>query len=143
MFQAMASHGDPLVDFLLSTTGDRLYVVLEYDEDDRDLRYVHEAARERIAAWEADLGDIIDAFRADAARNHEREGQFDAGTFYCTLHLFEELILIHFSQPGGRGLLFGYDPEAAANLTSFVELCLPHIRRRALPDVGGPPDWPG
>lgn len=139
----MSGQGDPLVDFLLSTTGDRLYVVLEYDEDGRELRYVHEAARERIEAWEAAVGEVIDGFRADAARNHEREGRFDAGSFYCTLHLFEELILIHFSQPGGRGLLFGYDPAAAANLTSFVELCLPHIRRHALREVGGPPDWTG
>ena len=137
----MSDPGDPLVDFLLETTGDRLYIVLGYDEDGWNIRYVHDAVRERIATWEDALGDTLDEFRADAERSTERETLFDVGTFYCTLHLFDDLILIHFSQPDGRGLLFGSHPAAAANLTSFVELCLPRIRRHALSDVGGPPAW--
>jgi hypothetical protein len=137
----MASHPDPLVDFLLDTTGDRLYVVLQYDELGWELRYVREEVRERIAAWEDSLDAIVGQFRAEADRSAEREGLFDVGSFYCTLHLYEDLILIHFSQPGHEGVLFGYDPDAAANLTSFVELCLPRIRQHALPDVGEPPAW--
>lgn len=133
----------PLVDFLLETTGDRLYVVLEYDESAWHIRYVREAVRERMAGWEDSLDEIVDGFREDAARSGEREALFGVGSFYCSLHLFGDLILIHFSQPDGRGVLFGYDPDAATNLTAFVELCLPRIREHALPDVGEPPTWSG
>lgn len=138
----MTHKDDELVDFLLQETGDRLYVVVEYDSDAWRFLYVRDAVREQIEDWETHADEIIGEFRREAHRNADREQLFDVGSFYCSLHLFDELLLVHFSQPDKQGVIFGYDPAAASHLTAFVELCLPYIREHALPDVGGQPSWP-
>lgn len=137
----MTQHGDELVDFLLEETGDTLYVVVEYDSDEWRFLYVRDAVRERIEGWKIHTDEIIDDFRREAHRNTDREQLFNVGSFYCSLHLFDELLLVHFSQPDEQGIIFGYDPAAASHLTTFVELCLPHLREQVLADVGGQPSW--
>lgn len=134
---------DELVHFLLQETGDSLHAVVRYDRERWRFLYVREEVRERIEGWERHADEIIDEFRREGRRNVDRERLFEVGPFYCSLHLFDTLILIHFSQPDGQGIVFGYDPAAASNLTAFVELCLPRIREHALADVAGPPSWDG
>lgn len=139
--QLMTQTNDELVEFLLDTTGDTLYVVVQYGADSWEFRYVREEVRERIATWEEQIDKILGQFRADAKRNSQRKRLFNVGEFYCSLHLFNDLIIIHFSQPSGEGIIFGYDPDAASNLTAFVELCLPRIRQHALEHVDTSPTW--
>lgn len=136
------THGDgALIEFLLKETGDTLHVVVKYDRDAWDFLYVRDAVRERIEGWEPHADEIIDDFRSEAQRNADREQLFDVGSFYCSLHLFDKLLLIHFSHPNDRGIIFGYDPAAAPNLTAFVDLCLPHIRDHALSNIDASPTW--
>lgn len=137
----MAHGDDDLVTFLLQETGDTLHVVVEYDSDEWQFLYVREAVHQRIEDWEPHVDEIIDDFRREAHRNADREQLFNVGAFYCSLHLFDELLLVHFCQPDEQGIIFGYDPAAASHLTAFVELCLPYIREHALSDVGGQPSW--
>lgn len=138
---AMTYNDDELVDFLLQETGDRLYVVAEYDSDAWRFLYVRDAVRERIEDWETHADEIIEDFRREAQRNADREQLFDVGSFYCSLHLFDELLLVHFYQPDEQGIIFGYDPAAASNLTAFVDLCLPHIREHNLSEISASPAW--
>lgn len=126
----MTDSTDPLVEFLLEETGDTLQIVVQHETDSWDVLYVHDAVQEQMEEWEPSFDELIEQFRRDAKANRQREEVFDAGSFYCSLHLFEGVLIIHFSQASGEGILFGYDPDAAPNLTSFVDLCLPHIRRR-------------
>lgn len=126
----MSESANPLVKFLLEETGETLYVVVQHETNSWDVLYVRDAVRERIKAWERDLGELMDHFREDAKANRQREELFDVGSFHCSLHLFDELLIIHFSQSSGEGILFGYSPQAAPNLTTFVDLCLPYIRRQ-------------
>lgn len=137
----MAHRDDDLVEFLLEETGDTLHVVVEYDCDEWQFLYVHEAVRERIEDWEPHADEIIDDFRREAHRNADREQLFDVGSFYCSLHLFDELLLVHFCQPDEQGIIFGYDPAAASNLTAFVDLCLPYIREHNLSEISASPVW--
>lgn len=126
-----------LVEFLLQETGDTLHTVVEYDADEWRFLYGAEAVSERIEDWDATSADVVQEFRQEARRNTDRERLFDVGSFYCSLHLFDELILLHFNQPDERGVIFGYDPSAASNLTTFVELCMPRIREQVSSDLDG------
>lgn len=137
----MAEYDDELVEFLLDETGETLYMVVQYQPDSWEFRYMSTQVRERIATWDEHIDEIIDQFRKEARRNSQREQLFSVGAFYCSLHLFHDLLLLHFSQLDGQGVFFGYDPEAASNLTAFVKLCLPYIRQHALEEVGRSPAW--
>ncbi|WP_114577181.1 hypothetical protein [Saliphagus sp. LR7] len=130
-----------LIEFLLEETGDTLRTVVEYDPDGWHFLYGEEAVYGQIEEWDATSDDVVQAFRQDARRNTDRERLFDVGSFYCSLHLFDELVLLHFNQPDERGVIFGYDPSAAANLTTFVELCVPRLRKRTLSDLDSAPRW--
>lgn len=137
----MPGGDDDLVAFLLEETGETLYVVVEYDSNEWQFLYVREAVRQRIAEWETHADEILDDFRREAHRNGDREQVFDVGSFYCSLHLFDELLLVHFCQPDEQGIIVGYDPSAASNLTAFVDLCLPHIREHNLSELSADPAW--
>lgn len=126
----MTESTDPLIEFLLEETSDTLQVVVHHETDSWDFLYVHDAVRESIDEWETSFDELMEQFRTDAETNRQREEVFDAGSFHCSLHLFEGVLIIHFSRASGEGILFGYDPDAAPNLTSFVDLCSPHIHRR-------------
>lgn len=130
-----------LVEFLLRETGETLYIVVQYDPESWNIQYVNDAVRQRIAVWEVHFDQIVDEFRRDAERNAKREQLFEVGNFYCSLHVFNDLVIIHFSQPDGHGVIFGYDPQAASNLTSFVALCLPRIRQHSLEELPTNPTW--
>lgn len=131
---------DDLVAFLLEETGETLYIVVEYDRDGPEFRYVSDVVSERMRDWEDRIDEILEQFRSESIRTSEWKELFDVGEFYCSLHLFDDLLVIHFNGDGS-GIIFGYDPEAASNLTAFVELCLPIIRRHAVDDVPSSPNW--
>jgi len=137
----MTESSDPLVEFLLEETADTLHVVVQHEETSWEVLYVNDAVQDQIERWETDFREIVEQFQRDAAANRRREEVFDAGAFYCSLHLFDQLLIIHFSRSSGEGILFGYDPAAAPNFTSFVDLCLPHIRRQ-LDKYAPPPPGP-
>lgn len=137
----MIQNDNELVDFLLQETGDSLYIVVEYGPEQWQFLYVRETVRDRIQEWKTNAAEIIQHFCLDARRNTEREELFDVGSFYCSLHLFDELVVLHFSQPDEQGVVFGYDPTAASNLTDFVQLCVPQIRSNSLSDINENPTW--
>ncbi|WP_114577156.1 hypothetical protein [Saliphagus sp. LR7] len=130
-----------LIEFLLEETGDTLHMVVEYDPEGWRFLYGETAVYEQVENWDTNSEDVVQAFRDEARGNTDRERLFDVGSFYCSLHLFDELILLHFNQPDERGVIFGYEPSAAANLTTFVELCVPHLRDHALSGLDGAPAW--
>lgn len=117
-----------LVDFLVGETGEALYAVVRYDADDWGFLYVNDRVSDVFEAWERDVGlDAVAAgFRQESATNAEREALPGMGEFYCTLHLFEDWVVLHFSDADG-GIVFAYDSAAASNLSSFVDLCFPFV----------------
>jgi len=139
--RAMTHGDDALVEFLLDETGDTLHVVIEYDRSAWEFLFVRDAVRERIEDWEMHADKIFNDFRYEAQRNADREQLLDVGSFHCSLHLFDGLLLVHFSHPDERGIIFGHDPSAASNLTAFVNLCLPHIREHGLSEISTAPAW--
>lgn len=119
---------EELVDFLVRETGDALYAVVRYDPDEWGFLYVNENVRDVFETWAREIGlDVVaDGFRQEAAMNAGRESLPGMGEFYCTLHLFEDWVVLHFSG-GSQGIVFAYDSAAASNLSSFVDLCSPFV----------------
>lgn len=133
--------GDELVEFLLEETGDHLHLVLQYDADAWEPLYMSDIADEVIAEAGADLNDLLDAFRREGRQNARLNALFGLDGYYCSLHLFGELVLLHFGQPDRRGIVFGYAPIAASHLTDFVAVTLPYIRRAGLEELDEAPSW--
>lgn len=132
---------EELVEFLLRETGEHLHVVLRYDADDWEQLYLSETAEDLLDRTAADVDEVLDLFRQEGGRNERLQSTFDLGWYYCSLHLFEAIVVIHFFQFDDRGIIFGYDPAAATHLTGFVSLVLPYIRAAGLEDLDESPDW--
>lgn len=137
-----ASAGDELVRYLLHETGERLFFVLRYTVDEWDTLYLSSVASTLLAETaDADIREMLDGFRQEGRTNTRVESAFDVGEYYCSLHLFGGLVMIHFFQPGDEGVIFGFDPAAASHLTDFVSLTIPYIRRAGLEGLGDEPAW--
>lgn len=135
-------HGDELVRFLLRETGDRLFFVLQYEASSWRALYLSSVAEALLAETaDDDLAAMLDGFRQDGRTNTRIESAFDIGEFYCSLHLFGGLVMIHFYEPGDEGVIFRFDPAAASHLTDFVSTTVPYVRRVGLDGLGEEPAW--
>lgn len=136
------SAGDELVRVLLRETGDRLSFVLRYHAEDWEPLYLGAAAERFLEETSDDAFDaMLDGFRRNGRDNSRLAAASDLGEFYCSLDLFGGLVLIHFFEPPGDGVIFGFDPSAASHLTDFVSLILPYVRDSGLDGLDEDPNW--
>lgn len=124
---------EALVTFLLNETGDALHAVVRYDDDSWRLLYRSERAESVFDSWERASDDeifnlVVADFRRDAEANHRRGRLLGVGDYRCSLHLFENWAIIHFTGSDESGVVFAYDSTAASHLSSFVDLCEPYVR---------------
>jgi DNA-binding response OmpR family regulator len=131
--------GDVFVQLLLRETGDRLYFVLEYDADAWEYRYVNGKIDELVATMDSNIDDMVDEFRREGRQKARSNEVFELGGYYCSLHLFDTVVHVHFFQADGQGIIFGFDPRAASNLTEFVSLIRPYLLQADADTVGGDP----
>jgi DNA-binding response OmpR family regulator len=124
-----ALSGDVLVELLLRETGDNLYIVLQYDADSWDYRYVGDAAEEMVASMNPDIEEILPQFRREGREQTRLNDTFELGGYFCSLHLFDAVVVLHFYKANQQGVVCGFDPDTAPNLTDFVSLVHPYIRR--------------
>lgn len=129
--------GDVFVELLLEETGERLYTVVEYDAKQWEYRYVNDEMDELIAAIDPDIGEMIDQFRREGEQKTRMNTVFELDGYHCSLHLFDSVVLFHFFQSDGQGIICGFDPSAAANLTEFVSLIRPYLLQAGLETVDG------
>ncbi|MFB6253129.1 MAG: response regulator transcription factor [Halobacteriaceae archaeon] len=122
-----ALRGDVFVELLLRETGDRLYLVLEYDSDSWSYRYLSDIAEETIAQINPDLNDLLDQFRNEGQQRSQLKDIFNLDEYYCSLHLYEAIVLLHFHLADQQGIICGFDPEAASHLNDFVNLIRPYL----------------
>lgn len=130
-----------LVEFLRRETGEYLYAVLQYDADAWETLYLDRSAESVHARMAANAEGLLESFRREGRRRARLTTHNEVGAYYCSLHLFDGVVLLHFSQPGPEGIILGYDPDAASHLTDFVSLILPYVRDAGLDELDGDPDW--
>lgn len=124
--------GDVFVELLLRETGDRLYLVLQYDADSWQYRYVGERAERLMATADTEFGSLLDQFRREGDQNARLNNALGLDGYDCSLHLFESIVLLHFALSDERGVLCGFDPDAASHLTDFVSVVQPYLEQADL-----------
>lgn len=130
-----AVSGDVFVELLLRETGDRLYLVVQYDPDSWQYRYVSDDIAETIATIDREFNDLLDQFRREGAQNVTFNSVLEFEGYHCSLHLFEEMVVIHFYQSDQTGIVCGFDPSTATHLTDFVSLVRPYLEQATLDPI--------
>ena len=133
--------GDMLVEFLLDEVGEYLHTVLQYDDDSWEYRYVSDTAESLFAGVDTGLDELFTRFRQEGKRASELNSVFELNGYYCSLHLFDTIVLMHFYQPHTEGIVCGFAPDAASNLTDFVAIVLPYLREAGLDELDTRPSW--
>jgi DNA-binding response OmpR family regulator len=133
-----ALSGDVFVELLLNETGDRLYAVLQYDAESWEYRYVGADIEELIATMRPDIDAVLEQFRREGQQNAELCSTFELDRYNCSLHHFEGLVLIHFYQSDGQGIVCAFDTDAATHLTEFVGLVRPYLDQAEFDNIGDP-----
>lgn len=126
------SSNDVLVEFLREEMRNRIYTVLSYDEGTWVYRYVNDSVEELIADLDSHLDDIQPRFQQEGSTLSSMGNLLRLGGHSCSLHLFDKMVLIHFAPTDHGGVLCGFDPAAASNLTEFVTLVQPYIEQAGL-----------
>lgn len=132
---------DQLVQFLRQETGERLHFVLTYDTDSWTMPFVSNDAEDLFASMGLEFETLLETFEKEGERNARLQSIFELGWYYCSLHLFEATVVIHFFQYDGHGVIFGFHPSAASHLTAFVSLIIPYVREAGLEEIKQEPAW--
>jgi len=131
---------ETLVEFVRNAAGDRLRGVVRYRED--DYRFLYDRPD---AGWSdnesADVEAFVEQFRYAELEESERADRLNVGNHHATVRLYDRAVVVHFPQGEERGTLVTLDPEAAADLASFVSSCLGHLYRNSPQVVENAPDW--
>jgi hypothetical protein len=82
-----------------------------------------------------DVAEFVETFRGETATNARRRSLLDLGGHRCSLHLLGSLVFIHMTRADGSGVVCGFDPEVAPNITEFVSVVAPYLDRDVDPAV--------
>lgn len=126
--------GDVLVELLLRETGSRLWTVFQYDVESWEYRYVGETVEALISRLDSGLQSFVDQLRQEGQHHERLNANIELDGYRCSVHYFEAILFMHFYQAENRGVVCGFDPAAAPNLTNFISLIRPYFRQADLFD---------
>jgi DNA-binding response OmpR family regulator len=125
---------DVLVELLLHETGGDLSFVIEYDDDGWAYRFMRDDLG-GVFGDAPDVAEFVETFRGETRTNARRRSLLDLGSHRCSLHLLGSLVFIHMPRTDGSGVVCGFDPEVAPNITEFVSVVGPYLDRDVDPVV--------
>jgi DNA-binding response OmpR family regulator len=123
-----AISGDAFVELLIKEAGEQLYFVIEHDDHSHEYRYVDRAIEQRLATVESDLDALLEQFRQEGQESANLNAALDLDGYQCSLHLFGSMMIVRFPKTTTQGIVCGFDPSTAPNLTDFVSLVSPYIQ---------------
>jgi hypothetical protein len=127
-----------LVAFLQKQAGEYLRSAIHYDEEDYELLYL----REDLSDIEADTStDEFVAYYRQKSREQDPERPFDLGNDHCTVSIYDEAILFHFTQGANVGTIITLSPEAGRDIIEFTTKCLEQLHRNSPQDIDAVPKW--
>ena len=118
-----------LFKYLEKRAGENLRGVVRYSQDSTDVPYLRDDVQE--VRLESQVDRMLRRMRPESSSKEEMS--FPFGDLHATLRIFDEAIILHFPLGADRGLVISLEPEAAAQLNSFVNGCLDRFGRE-----GGP-----
>jgi hypothetical protein len=128
-----------IVRFLKQRAGDNLRGVAHYHEDGYELLYVRDDVARR---YDDDrFAELFSTIREEMSERAQQESVYELGRLHCTVRLFDEGIVLNFSQGDRLGTSVSLDPEAASNLTTFAYECIRRLHRDSPQTVVAEPAW--
>ncbi|WP_058365987.1 DUF7522 family protein [Haloparvum sedimenti] len=129
---------DELVAFLKEQAGEYLRSAIQYSTSDHELLYLRDGD-EHIPEDE-ELADFVDHYRR-LSRQQEPDRPFDLGTDHCTVTIYDEAILFHFTQSENVGTLVTLAPEAGRDIVAFTTKCLEQLHFNSPQEIRNVPTW--
>jgi hypothetical protein len=127
-----------LVGFLRDQAGEYLRAAIHYTDDDYELLYL----RDDLDDVEADATtDEFVAYYRQKSREQEPERPFDLGHDHCTVSIYDEAILFHFTQDENVGTVITLSPEAGRDIIEFTTNCLEQLHLNSPQEIGAVPTW--
>ncbi|GGM56801.1 hypothetical protein J2752_000912 [Halarchaeum rubridurum] len=127
-----------LLDYLRETLGADLRRVVHYDA-----HTIAVAADEDVGTsyTEAELHDLVEDLRLRDLGRPIQERFHEFGSLYCSLHAFDDALLVHFVQDRRRGTLVELDPSRAPVITDFVHDVLEILDEFSEQEIARAPQW--
>jgi len=120
-----------LVQHLHAELGEYLYLTLTYRDEMRQLLYLSPAAETDLRyRSDEDVDETHPTVQKLQKTCTERAGSpaLPFGTHRCSLHLYDEWLLVHYQQPPS-GVIIGVDAASASNLRGFLNDLSPVVSR--------------
>ncbi|MFC7044396.1 hypothetical protein ACFQH6_02320 [Halobacteriaceae archaeon GCM10025711] len=111
-----------LVPYLEWRAGPALRGVLVYDEHGYEMRYLDTASRRQ---FEREIEAVVGWLRTDDSPLSDAVLPY--GEYEAAVYVLERAILVVLPSDDGRGTMIALDPDAALQLTGFVEECLARV----------------
>ncbi|MGB9987103.1 DUF7522 family protein [Salarchaeum japonicum] len=127
-----------LVEFLREQAGDYLRAAIHYTEHDHDVLYI----RDDVAGdyTDAELATFVDHYRTKS-REQQPDRPFDLGHDHCTISVYDEAILFHFTLTTTVGTIITLAPEAGRDIVQFITHCLEQLHHNSPQSIGPVPTW--
>ena len=135
----MSEEASQFVGFLKRQAGENLRGVAHYYEDGYELLYAREDVSRRYD--EDRFEELFSTIRKEMSERTQQESVYELGTLHCTVRLFDDGIVLNFSQGDKIGTSVSLDPEVASNLTNFAHECIRHLHRDTVQTVAAEPEW--
>lgn len=129
---------DELLDYLHETLGADFRRVVHYDADTVAVASVEGV---ETSYTEAELHDLVEDLRLRDLGRPVQERFHEFGSLYCSLHAFDDALLVHFVQDRRRGTLVELDPVRAPVITDFVHDVLEILDEFSEQEIARAPRW--
>lgn len=108
-----------VVETARAVAGGSLRSVAEYREKEYIVYYV----REDVDRKDLDVDKIHQNLVLDGIGREFLEDLFDAGDLQCTIHQFDEALMLHFAFPENSGLFVSVDADETVAIRELVDVC--------------------
>lgn len=127
-----------LVQYLRGEAGDYLRAALHYSEDNYEVLHVRDDVDARYT--DEELGEFVEYYRGKR-RQLAPDRPFELGNDHCTVSVYDEAILFHFTQGTGVGTIVTLSPEAGRDIVQFITACLEQLYHNSPQDIDNVPTW--
>ncbi|WP_348612160.1 DUF7522 family protein [Halobaculum rarum] len=127
-----------LVQFLHTEAGEYLRTALHYTATDYETLYLRDDVD---AAYTGGGMDEFVAYYRQKSREQEPDRPFDLGNDHCTVSIYDEAILFHFTQGENVGTIITLSPEAGRDIVQFITECLEQLYHNSPQEIDDVPTW--
>ncbi|UIP00788.1 hypothetical protein Hbl1158_05365 [Halobaculum sp. CBA1158] len=134
------TRGEPneLVQFLQQQAGEYLRGVVHYSDDDYDALYLRDDVADMYT--DEELTEFV-AYYREKNRQLAPDRPFDLGTDHCTISMYDEAIIFHFTQGTDVGTVVTLSPEAGRDVVQFTTDCLEQLYHNSPQEIDDVPTW--